>query len=196
MRKIQSAALSIALCLMALFITGTAFTEGGDSLTELAEEEGEIQVPEGAVVVWGTTHRGQQFSYVQEESQPAPDSAPTAADIAASCTIYVRNIWLNGTSKFEGETLQVCIGNFGTQFTNAQVIRSKWLWRWVGYSPWMNSGLEDGSWLNHHWSSPCHWGSGYYDYKWLAQGYASRIGWGPKVASANKVKHQPCGSHS
>jgi hypothetical protein len=195
MRKMQSAALIPALGLMVLFITGTAFTAGGATLTVLDEEGGEMQVAEGAVVVWGTTLGGQPFSYVQEEGQPAPTHAPTAAATAAVCTLTVRNIWLNGTSVFEGETLQVCTGNFGTHFTKAQVIRSSWR-GWLGYSPWMYSGLEDGSWLNRRWRSPCHWGSGYYDYKWLAQGYASRIGWGPKVVSANSLKHQPCGSHS
>lgn len=140
---------------------------------------------------WGKRSDGTSFSYVGPGAQTVTPTSVQSASTSGVCTLYVRNIWLNGHGSFEGETLTVCSGFYGAVWTRMRVQRTSWS-GWRSYSNWGYSATYTDSYKALWWFTPCNWGQGTYTYRYLGQGYSSQLGFSPQGVSSS-TERQPCG---
>ena len=117
-----------------------------------------------------------------------------SATATAACHEEISDLALNGLT-FSWTTEQTCSGLFINQRLQTQIWRSSWSGP-RGYTTWTTSGTTTSSYLRQGWTSNCNNGGGSYDYYGVMQGYATAIGWGPKVRSANTLNHFNCGPNS
>jgi len=118
---------------------------------------------------------------------------PSVPGQNALCTEDISDVTRHGG--FYWSTSQICSGFFGAQDMSTQMWRSSWsgprgYGGWAWYPP---KRLASQSYISENWTIACNNGKGYYDYYPVMQGYASNIGSGPVIRSANQFNHQDCG---
>lgn len=126
------------------------------------------------------------------QSASIADRSVVAA-ASGSCTEDISDVRRSGG--FYWSTSQICSGHFGAQDMKTQMWRSSWSGP-RGYSSWAYypaKGLYSRSKISRNWTIACHNGKGYYNYYPVMQGYASSLGSGPVIRSANQLNHQDCG---
>lgn len=110
-------------------------------------------------------------------TKPATGGVSPAA--AAACTLIVGPVTLpNGVNgNLEATTDQYCSGPFGVQQTEAHFDRSSWS-GWRLYANNYTSGLTSNTFLTTTFVVDCGGGGqGTYDYRLVARGYATALGW-------------------
>jgi hypothetical protein len=116
---------------------------------------------------------------------------------AVACSLYVGPVTLpNGLlGALETETVQTCSGPFGVQQTQTRMQRSSWSgWRW--YSATGYSETTASIYLYTNWEVDCGgYGQGTYDYRELAKGYATALGWsGYAYYAGSQSQRFACGT--
>lgn len=126
---------------------------------------------------------------------PAPTIGPRA--VSASCNLTLTEFELDGITQFSWLTEQICIGDFGQQDLTTQLQRTSWR-GWLGYSAWATypAQLSNNSYIETYWYVACNHEHGFYDYKAVAQGWASNVGRSPTVRSGNYIDQADCGPNA
>ena len=142
-------------------------------------------------VVWGKTASGGKFSndYINGQMSP-PSFAP---DQTAVCSLHIRNIREGGGGVFSWETLQVCSGPFGQQYTEAQLLRSSWSFGPRGYGGIGYSANTSARFVSLIWTIRCNRGHGWYDYWGSASGFSIGTGHAPGWVVTDTSIRRNCG---